>query len=147
MRVEVVRDIRIDTSPRLKCFELELGLGHVCTYSLVLFYGKKSRRPTGAVEVEVSKLLSPRSGIIVGRVKSLVAVNSQHIRSYLTGNWAKHLLLNKADQTLFLSQLDQLLVILNLLGSRLGDHDVVSKVKSFRSNREMGAVGGEDDHS
>jgi hypothetical protein len=57
---------------------------------------------TGAVEVEITKLLCSGSSIVVSRVESLVV-------------------LNETDQSLLLGQVDELLMILDLLRSRLGD--------------------------
>ncbi len=56
VRVEVVRDVRVDTCPALECLELELWLGHV-----------------RAVKVEVSELLGSGPGVVVRWVESLVA--------------------------------------------------------------------------
>jgi hypothetical protein len=43
VRVEVVRDVAVDTGPRLEGLELELGLGHVCR--------KRRRRVANSQEV------------------------------------------------------------------------------------------------
>jgi hypothetical protein len=62
VRVEVIGDITVDTGPRLERLELHFRLRHV-----------------RAVEVEVSKLLSTGSGIVISRaVQSvLLRVTSQ----------------------------------------------------------------------
>jgi hypothetical protein len=54
--------------------------------------------------------------------------------------------LDETDQSLLPGQLDQLLVILNFLGSRLGDKDVMTLVQSFGSDGEMGRIGCKDDN-
>lgn len=55
------------------------------------------------------------------------------------------ILLDKADQTLLLGELNQLLVVLDLLRSGLGDQHVVTLVQSLGSDGEVGRVRGEDD--
>ena len=56
----------------------------------------------------------------------------------------KHLLFDKADQALLLCERCQLLVVLKLLSSRLGDQDVVTEIECLGSDREVGGVGGKD---
>ena len=56
MRVQIVRDIRIDPCPGAERLELALGLGHV-----------------GREEAEIADGGGPHLGIVVGRVVPLVA--------------------------------------------------------------------------
>lgn len=58
VRVEIVRDVRVNPRPRLERLELELWLGHV-----------------RLVKVEVAQVLSTRPSVIVRRVESLVVFN------------------------------------------------------------------------
>ena len=109
VRVEVVRDIGVDTRPRLERFELELRLRHV-----------------RVVEVEVTELLGSGAGIVVRRVESLVV-------------------LHEADESLLLGKVNELLVVLQLLRSGLGDENVVAQVECLGSDGEVRGVGREDD--
>jgi len=78
VRVEVVRDIRVDTGPRLERLELELRLRHV-----------------RVVEVEVTELLCSGAGIVVRRVESLVVLHEAD----------ESLLLGKVNELLVVLQL------------------------------------------
>jgi hypothetical protein len=53
--------------------------------------------------------------------------------------------LDETDQSLLLGDIDQFLVILDFLSSRLGNEDVMTEIQSFGSDWEMGRIGGEDD--
>ena len=55
-------------------------------------------------------------------------------------------LLNPADEPLLFGQLDQFLVILEFLGGRLGDEDVMPEVERLCGDGEVCTVWGEDDH-
>jgi len=54
-------------------------------------------------------------------------------------------LLDKANQTLFLGKLNELLVVLQLLRGWLGNQDVVTQVERFHGDGEVGRVRSEDD--
>lgn len=54
-------------------------------------------------------------------------------------------LLDKANQTLLLGKLNELLVVLQLLCGWLGNQDVVTQVERFRGDGEVGRVRSEDD--
>jgi hypothetical protein len=53
--------------------------------------------------------------------------------------------LDETDQSLLLGNIDQFLVILDFLSSRLGNKDMMAEVQSFGSDWEMGRIGGEND--
>ena len=53
--------------------------------------------------------------------------------------------LDETNQALLLGNINQFLVILDFLSSRLGNKDVMTEVQSFGSDREMGRIGCEDD--
>jgi hypothetical protein len=53
--------------------------------------------------------------------------------------------LDETDQSLLLGNIDQFLMILDFLSSRLGNEDVVAEVQSFGSDWKMGRIGCEDD--
>jgi hypothetical protein len=57
-----------------------------------------------------------------------------------------HSLLDKAHEALLRGEVGESLVVLERLGSRLGDEDVVAKVERLGSDGEVGRVRGEDDH-
>jgi len=53
--------------------------------------------------------------------------------------------LDETNQALLLGNINQFLVILDFLSSRLGNKDVMTEVQSFGSDREMGRIGSEND--
>jgi hypothetical protein len=96
---------------------------------------------TRAVEVEITKLLGSSSSIIVGGTTLLTtSVITTHLYSL-----ESLVVLNETDQSLLFGDIDQFLMILDLLGSGLGDENMMSEIQSLGSDWEMGRVGCEDD--
>jgi hypothetical protein len=128
VRVEVVRDVRVDTCPTLECLELELWLGHV-----------------RAVKVEVAQLLGSSPGVVVRWVESLVA-RWQGLATICRAAELIDSLLDKAYQSFLLGEVDQRLVVRERLRGWFRDQNVVAEVQGLGSDGEVGRVGGEDDH-
>lgn len=106
--VQIVRDIRVLTSPGLECFQLALGLTHV------------------AVEVvKVAELGSLSTGITVGGIEALVVLN--------------------VHNDIVLARLsEQVEVVGEELGRRLGDENVDLALNGVQSDGVMGGVGSEN---
>lgn len=101
--------------------------------------GAGAWRLTRGVKVEIAELLGTCAGIVVSRVESLVAVLS-------APPFRVHSLLDKAHQALLRGEVGESLVVLQRLGGRLGDEDVVAKVERLGRDGEVSRVRGEDDH-
>ena len=123
VRVKVVRDIALNTGPRLESVKLSFGLRHVAVE-----------------EVEVTEGgVEALAGIRVSRVVTLVAGSSAECR-YFTLNS----LLNPACHVVLRGELDKLKVVNEVLRSWLGDHDVMTKSQSELGDRVVGRVRSED---
>lgn len=140
VRVQVVTNVRVDTGPGRKSLKLALGLRHVTVE-----------------ERKVTDIVGSHLGVRVGRVKSLVAKRgwtiffetTKGVSSWWRGMSTRtrkraYVLLNPAHETLVSSQLGQFLVVLQKLGSWLGDHDMMIALQSVLCNGKVGRVGSEN---
>ena len=101
----------------------------------------QENRRTRAVEVEVTELLGPSSGIVVSGAICQLA-------SWKCERWSlleSLVMLDETDQSLLLGDINQLLVVFDFLSSGLGNKDVMTEVQSFGSNWEMSRIGCEND--
>lgn len=113
VRVQVVGDVRIDSGPCTESLELALWLGHV-----------------RGEEGEITNVGRSHLGVRVGRVVSLVAAHRREDKSIHQADWngamMQDVLFNPADEALFGGKGRQLLVMLEQLSGRLGDHHMVA---------------------
>jgi hypothetical protein len=96
---------------------------------------------TRTVKVEITKLLSSSSSIIISGTTSLATDVVMSHRDSLESL----VMLDETDQSLLFCDINQFLMILDLLGSGLGDENMMSEIQSLGSDWEMGRVGCEDD--
>jgi hypothetical protein len=102
---------------------------------------EKENRLTRAVEVEITELLSSGTSIIISRATDELRSQGEDDMSLLESL----VVLDETDQSLLLGDINQFLVILDFLSSRLGNKDVMTEVQSLGSDWEMGRIGSEDD--
>jgi len=94
----------------------------------------QENRRTRAVEVEVTELLGPSSGIVVSGAICQLA-------SWKCERWSlleSLVMLDETDQSLLLGDINQLLVVFDFLRSGFGNEDVMTEIQSFGSDGEMG---------